>query len=96
MKEKDRIELTEGSRLRITMLENTEKSLVIEGIFRGYVKVGDDYTLHLEVAEEEGKKKKKIMRLVPISSIQFIDVLRLSREKKEKKKKKDMENPLYS
>lgn len=93
---KDKVELTDGSKLRITLLENTGQSLVIEGVFRGYVKVGDDYTLHLEVIENGDKKKKKIMRLVPISSIHFIDVLRLSREKKEKKKKKEMENPLYS
>jgi len=95
MKE-DKVELTDGSRLRITLLENTERALVIEGIFRGYVKVGDDYTLHLEVSETGDKKKKKIMRLVPISSIQFIDVLRLSKKKKEKKKKEEIENPLYS
>ncbi len=99
---KDEPKLTEGSRLRITLLENADRPIVMEGLFRGYMRVGDDYALHLEVEQHgeggknEKKAKKKIMRLIPISAIQFIDVIRLAPEKKKAKKKSEIDVPLYS
>jgi len=100
---KDELRLTEGSRLRITLLENADSPLVMEGLFRGYMRVGDDYTLHLEIEEQrDGDKmavkrgKKKIIRLIPVSGIQFIDILRLAPEKKKAKKKSEIDDPLYS
>ena len=99
---KDEVKLTEGSRLRITLLENADRPIVMEGLFRGYMRLGDDYALHLEVeqrgeAGKNGKKgKKKTMRLIPISGIQFIDVLRLAPEKKKAKKKNEIDDTLYS
>ncbi len=95
---KDGLKLTEGSRLRVTLLENADRPLVMEGIFRGYVRIGDDYALHLEISEPSGSgsKKKKTVRLIPVSGIQFIDILRLAPEKKKAKKKSDVDATLYS
>ena len=94
---KEGLKLTEGSKIRITLMENSDMPLIMEGLFRGYVRVGDDYALHLEVSESGEKKgKKKIIRLIPISGIQFIDILRLAPEKKKAKKKSDIDTTLYS
>jgi len=98
---KDGLKLTEGSKLRITMLENADRPIVMEGLFRGYVRLGDDYAIHLEVENKDAsakgsKGKKKTIRLISMSGIQFIDVLRLAPEKKKAKKKNEIDDTLYS
>jgi len=52
------------------------------GIFQGFVAVGEDTSLCLELNESHGKLKGKT-RLIPLSSIAAIDVIEFAEEKEE-------------
>jgi len=73
--EKEVLELTEGSKYSVI----TEKGPDSEGTFKGYMMLGDEPAIVLEM----GKGK---LRMIPVSKIVIIDLLVTARGKKDEKK----------
>ena len=74
------LELTIGTKCRVYLQTENEKIGVSIGKFMGFINIGEDSALVLEMEEVEGK-----YRIIPISSIVAIDVIELKKadEKKE-------------
>jgi hypothetical protein len=85
MKEKKKMELTEGSVYKITSLGGRDVLLETEGVFKGFISIGVDETgLLIELNHNHGDMSGKI-RIIPIHIILLIDIL----ESRENEKKDD-------
>jgi hypothetical protein len=71
--EKDII-LTVGSRCRVKSIESREKPQISHGTFRGYVAIGRDEALCIELDDSHGEQAGRI-RLIPTHMIVAVDVL---------------------
>jgi len=74
--------LTVGSKLIVYSITSHDGLMKSTGIFKGFVAVGEDTSLCLELDESHGELKGKI-RLVPLSSIAAIDVIEFAEEEEE-------------
>jgi len=74
--------LTIGSKLVIYSITSHDGLMKSSGIFQGFVAVGEDTSLCLELDETHGDLKGKI-RLIPLSSIAAIDVIEFAEEEEE-------------
>jgi len=71
--------MTKGSRYRIISLFTRNETLESIGTFKGYVAVGADDGICLELGEEHGDLKG-VTRILPTHMITAIDVLETARE----------------
>ncbi|MCD6370380.1 MAG: hypothetical protein J7L63_02650 [Thermoplasmata archaeon] len=69
--------LTPGSRCVVYSLSSNEIVVKSSGIFRGFVALGEDTSICLELDENHGEKKG-ILRLIPLGAIASIDVIELA------------------
>jgi len=85
MNDKKKMELTEGSKYKITSLGSRDQLLETEGIFKGFISIGVDETgLLMELGNSHEDMEGKI-RIVPLHVILLIDILNI----KENQKKED-------
>ncbi len=76
------IELTPGSKCVIYSVSSNDEILKTSGTFRGFVPVGEDSSVCIEIEEEEKPK----YRLIPTNMIAAIDIIELAEPVKEEKK----------
>ena len=75
MEEKNKLELTQGSKYKIFSLGGKEHLLESEGYFEGYLNIGvDEIGLLLKLSEIHGDMVNKI-RIIPLHVILAIDIL---------------------
>jgi len=79
--------LTKGSRYRIESMETRERTKITKGIFRGFVAIGPDDAIVIELDESHQEMKGK-MRLIPVHMVLVVDVLEQMREEATKPEKK--------
>ena len=85
MNDDEHMELTKGSKYKITSLGGKDNTLETEGIFRGFMSIGiDENAIIMELNSEHGELSGK-MRIIPLHVILAIDIL----EMKENEKKED-------
>ncbi|MEM0134956.1 MAG: hypothetical protein QXU18_06990 [Thermoplasmatales archaeon] len=78
-------QLTKGSRYRIASASSTEENIISEGILEGFLTMGEESAILLNI----GDKMKEKLRIIPVSTILFIDVI-IQNEEKEKQEKGDL------
>ena len=64
-KKRPLVTLTAGSTLTIRSADRSEEPLVTTGIFRGYVNLGGDQALSVEMTEGKEKDGAGRIRLIP-------------------------------
>ena len=75
MEEKNKLELTQGSKYKIFSLGGKENILESEGYFEGYLNIGvDEIGLLLKLSENHGDMMNKI-RIIPLHVILAIDII---------------------
>jgi len=75
MDDKNKLELTTGSKYKIYSLGGKENILESEGYFEGYLNIGvDEIGLLLKLSENHGDMTNKI-RIIPLHVILAIDIL---------------------
>jgi hypothetical protein len=83
--EKNKLELTEGSKYKITSLGGRDQIFETEGVFKGFISIGVDETgVLMQLSKSHGVMAGKI-RIVPLHVILLIDVVAV----KENNKKED-------
>ncbi|MCL4412781.1 MAG: hypothetical protein M1526_05455 [Candidatus Thermoplasmatota archaeon] len=75
-------QLTKGSKYRITSASSTEENFITEGILQGFITMGEEPALLLEM-EKEGKKS---LRIIPVNAILMIDIIEHNEEKEKESK----------
>jgi len=82
MNKEKKFELTEGSEYKVYSLGGKERYLETEGIFRGYATIGiDENGILIELNQKHGELAGKI-RILPLSAIFAIDVLKMEENEK--------------
>ncbi len=76
--------LTPGSKCVIYAVSSNEDVHRTSGIFQGYVPLGEDTSLCIELDDSHGDMKGKL-RLIPISSIAAVDIIELADDQEEEK-----------
>ncbi|MEM1814137.1 MAG: hypothetical protein QXE04_02500, partial [Thermoplasmatales archaeon] len=69
--------LTKGSRYRIVSASSTDQDTVSEGILNGFLSMGEEPALLLDI----GKDGKEKLRVIPVNAILYIDIISQSEEK---------------
>ena len=77
--------LTKGSRYKIVSASSTEDNVVSEGVLEGFLSMGEEPAILLNIGDSKNEK----LRIIPVSTILFIDVLEQN-EVKEKREKGDV------
>ncbi len=81
-------ELTPDSKCVIYSVSSNEEILKTSGTFKGFVIIGDDSFLCIELGEEHGENAGKT-RLISTNMIAVIDIQELAEVKKEEEKYPD-------
>ncbi|MGI0150074.1 MAG: hypothetical protein ACREDF_11165 [Thermoplasmata archaeon] len=68
------VSLTKGSRYRIESIETRDRTKITKGVFRGYVSIGTDDAIVIELDESHQENKGKL-RLIPLHVVLAVDVL---------------------
>jgi len=68
-------------------METRERTKITKGIFRGFVAIGPDDAIVIELDESHQEMKGK-MRLIPVHMVLVVDVLEQMREEATKPEKK--------
>jgi len=84
MNDEEKMELTEGSEYKITSLGGRDSLLETQGVFKGFISIGDETGLIIELNASHGDMVGKT-RIVPLHVLLLIDVLNV----KENEKKDD-------
>ena len=84
MNDEKKMELTEGSEYKITSLGGKDILLETQGVFKGFISIGDETGLIIELNASHGDMVGKT-RIVPLHVLLLIDVLNV----KENEKKDD-------
>jgi hypothetical protein len=77
--------LTKGSRYKIVSASSTEDNVVSEGMLEGFLSMGEEPAILLNIGDSKNEK----LRIIPVSTILFIDVIEQN-EVKEKQEKGDV------
>ena len=76
-----KIQLTQGSKYKITSMESRDKPLITRGMFKGYTMIGDIDSLCMELdSSHKGNKGKT--RVIPSHMIISIDIISIAKEEK--------------
>lgn len=84
-KKRANVTLTPGSSLSIRSADKGEQPLVTEGVFRGYVSLGGDQALSIELDDKGNKELKGRIRFVPCAAILSVDILNHVKPEEEKR-----------
>ncbi len=76
-----KIQLTQGSKYKITSMESRDKPLITRGMFKGYTMIGDIDSLCMELDSSHKGNKGKI-RVIPSHMIISIDIISIAKEEK--------------
>jgi hypothetical protein len=93
------ITLTTGSILSIRSADKGEEPLVSRGTFRGYVSLGGDQAISIELegteekSKDEGNGMKGKIRLIPCATVLSLDII--TSAKPEEEKKSPESRPVY-
>jgi hypothetical protein len=93
------ITLTSGSVLSIRSADKGEEPLVTRGTFRGYVSLGGDQAISIELEGTEEKSKdessgtKGKIRLIPCATVLSLDIITSAKPEEEKKSQES--RPVY-
>jgi len=74
MNDEKKMELTEGSEYKITSLGGRDALLETQGVFKGFISIGDETGLIVELNASHGDMVGKT-RIVPLHVLLLIDVL---------------------
>ncbi|MCW6158112.1 MAG: hypothetical protein LVQ63_01325 [Thermoplasmatales archaeon] len=77
--------LTKGSRYKIVSASSTEDNVVSEGMLEGFLSMGEEPAILLNIGDSKNEK----LRIIPVSTILFIDVIEQN-EVKENQEKGDV------
>lgn len=79
----EKIQLTVGSKYKITSMESRDKPLITRGTFKGYTMIGDidSLCMELDVSHKEAKGK---IRVIPSHMIISIDIISVAKEEKKR------------
>jgi hypothetical protein len=97
-KRRPAITLTNGSLLLVRSADKGEEPLVTKGTFRGYVSLGGDQAISIELEGTEGvgtdaAGTKGRIRLVPCATVLSLDII--TSAKAEEEKKNPESRPVY-
>ena len=81
MKEDKKMELTEGSEYKITSLGGKDILLETQGVFKGFISIGEETGLLIELNASHGDMAGKT-RIVPLHVLLLIDVLSIKENEK--------------
>ena len=82
MNDEEKMELTEGSEYKITSLGGRDALIETQGVFKGFISIGDETGLIMELnASHESMEGKT--RIVPLHVLLLIDVLNIKENEKE-------------
>jgi len=76
-------QLTKGSKYKIVSASSTEENVITEGILEGFITMGEESALLVKMQDDQKEK----LRIIPVNTILFIDVIEYIDEKKEEDKK---------
>lgn len=82
MNDENKMELTEGSEYKITSLGGKDILLETQGIFKGFISIGDETGLIIELNVSHGDMVGKT-RIVPLHVLLLIDVLNVKENEKD-------------
>ena len=74
MNDDKKMELTEGSEYKITSLGGRDSLIETQGVFKGFISIGDETGLIMELNASHGSIAGKT-RIVPLHVLLLIDVL---------------------
>ncbi len=74
--------LTIGSKLVVYSITSSDGVIKSSGVFKGFVALGEDTALSIELDESHKDFKGKI-RLIPLGSISAIDIIELAEEEEQ-------------
>lgn len=74
--------LTPGSKCIVYSMSSNEMVVKTSGIFRGFVPLGEDTSICIELDESHGEMKGKL-RLIPLGAISSIDIIELVEDEEE-------------
>ncbi|MCL4447087.1 MAG: hypothetical protein M1163_01615 [Candidatus Thermoplasmatota archaeon] len=74
--------LTKGSRYKIVSASSTEEDVISEGILQGFLTMGEEPAILLNIGDDKNEK----LRVIPVSTILYIDVI-IQTEENEKQEK---------
>ncbi len=77
--------LTKGSKYRIVSASSAEENIISEGVLEGFLSMGEEPAILLNIGD--GKQEK--LRVIPVSTILYIDVIEQT-EEKDKQEKGDL------
>ena len=93
-KDEKSLELTTGSRYRITSLSSRDHAVVTAGLFKGYISVASDEGIIMELDKTHDELKGKL-RVVPVNMILFIDIVEALDPEEDTESKENAERYLY-
>ncbi len=93
-KDEKTLELTTGSRYRITSLSSRDNAVSTSGIFKGYISIASEEGMIMELDETHADLQGK-QRVIPIHMILFIDVLEALEAEEDEESRKNAERYLY-
>ena len=82
MNDEEKMELTEGSEYKITSLGGRDALIETQGVFKGFISIGDETGLIMELNASHGSMEGKT-RIVPLHVLLLIDVLNIKENEKE-------------
>ncbi len=82
MNDEEKMELTEGSEYKITSLGGRDALIETQGVFKGFISIGDETGLIMELNASLGSMEGKT-RIVPLHVLLLIDVLNIKENEKE-------------
>lgn len=85
--------LTNGSVLIVRSADKGESPLISQGTFRGYVSLGGDQAISMELDEEAGNGNKGRIRFIPCATLLSVDIV--THAKAEEEKKAQENRPVY-
>ena len=88
MNDDKKMELTEGSEYKITSLGGRDSLIETQGVFKGFISIGDETGLIMELNASHGSIAGKT-RIVPLHVLLLIDVLAV-KENDEKDDSREM------
>lgn len=92
--EEKTLELTTGSRYRITSLSSRDNIVSTSGTFKGYISIASDEGMIMEL-DDGHEEMQGGLRVVPVNMILFIDVLEALEPEEDEESKKNAERYLY-
>lgn len=78
------VTLTTGSVILLRTADKADEPLVTQGTFRGYVNLGGDQAMSVEL-ETRGPDGKPLVRLIPCAAVLSLDIVTHAKPEEEKK-----------